>query len=313
MILVTGGLGFIGQHVTRALLDGGERCVLTQHRSKRQPSLFENEIGSRVFIEPLDVMNTTEFVGLGQKYKITGIVHLAGSFSPLGPFEDIRASMVELANALQAGYEWKVRRILVASALGVYSGVTQIPWREDQLLACTASSPIEAFKKAGETFSSYTANFMHMDCITMRIAAVYGPLYDSTRSGLVGRLVHAAVNGTKPSLENIRWPIYAEEGADQCYVKDVARAIALLTVADKLHHQTYNVASGRPTTNQEVVAAIKKVIPEANIELPRSPNPGTVPYQDITRLHQDTGFSPGFTTESGIADYIAWLRAGNAK
>lgn len=312
MILVTGGLGFIGQHVTRSLLDHGETCVVTQYRAKRPPSLFKNEIGSRVLVEPMDVTDTAGFVSLGRKYKIDGIVHLAGGFSPQGPFEDIRANMVGLANALQAAHEWQVRRILVASALGVYSGVTQIPWREDQPLAFAASSPIEAFKKAGEIFSSYTANFLHLDCITMRIAAVYGPLYDSTRGGLVGRLVHAAVNGTKPSLENIRWPIYAQDGADQCYVKDTARAIALLTVADKLHHQTYNVASGRPTTNHQVVDAIQQVIPEAEIELPRAPNPSPVPYQDITWLNEDTGFEPQFTTESGIADYIAWLRAGNA-
>ncbi len=98
-----------------------------------------------------------------------------------------------------------------------------------------------------------------------------------------------------------------------CYVKDGARAIALLMVADKLHHQTYNVATGRPTTNQQVVDAIKNVIPQADIELSAAPNPGPVPYQDITRLRQDTGFEPQFTTESGIADYIAWLRAGNER
>ncbi len=43
MILVTGGLGFIGQHVARALLDSGETCVLTQYRTKRQPSLIKTK------------------------------------------------------------------------------------------------------------------------------------------------------------------------------------------------------------------------------------------------------------------------------
>ncbi len=301
MILVTGGLGFIGQHVARALLDSGETCVLTQYRTKRQPSLIKNEIGSRVFIEPMDVTNAAEFVGLGKKYKISGIVHLPGGFSLGGPrlYEDIRASMVDLANALQAAQEWQVRRIAVASTLGVYVGVTTLPWREDQPLAFTASFPIEAFKKTREIFCSFVANYTGLDCISLRIAAMYGPLYDPTRSSLAGRLVHAAVNGTKPNLDIWFGSIHAEDGADMCYVKDGARAIALLMVADKLHHQTYNVATGRPTTNQQVVDAIKNVIPQADIELSAAPNPGhirishgSVKIQDLSRSSPRNQESP---------------------
>ncbi len=167
-----------------------------------------------------------------------------------------------------------------------------------------------ALLDSGETF---VANYTGLDCISLRIAAMYGPLYDPTRSSLAGRLVHAAVNGSQPNLDTWFGSNYAEDGADMCYVKDGARAIALLMVADKLHYQTYNVATGRPTTIQQIVDAIKKVIPEVNFELPSLPNPVPVPYQDITRLRQDTGFEPQFTTESGIADYIAWLRAGNER
>ncbi len=313
MILVTGGLGFLGLNVARALLDNSEPCVLTQYRTEHQPDSIKNEIGSRVFIEPVDVTNTAAFIGLGKKYKIEGIVHLAASLSrgAVGPFENIRTNMTGLANALQAAQEWKVKRISVASTLGVYSGVTKLPWREDQPLAFTASFQLEALKKAGEIFTSYIANYAKLDCISMRLPGLYGPLYDPTRGVLAGRLVHAAVKGTRPSLDNVLGSIYAEEGYDLCYVKDAARAIALLQMADELRHQTYNVASGRPTTNQQIVEAIKKVIPEADIELPAAPKPGPVPYQDITWLHEDTGYEPQFSTESGIADYIAWLRAGN--
>ena len=55
-----------------------------------------------------------------------------------------------------------------------------------------------------------------------------------------------------------------------CYTKDCGRAIALLQLADQLSHRTYNVASGRATTNIEVIAAtvIKKVVPDAQNELP---------------------------------------------
>ncbi len=319
MLLITGGLGFIGVHTARALLDLGQKCVLTQHRANRIPDFLKDEIGSRVFVEQVDITDTDAFMGLGKKHEITGIVHLlTGGPSGGGPFEEIRAGMTGLANGLQAAYEWKVKRISVASALGVYNGITSVPWREDQLISCTALFSIEAFKKASEVFSSLISNTsgMGFECITMRIAGIYGPLYNPTRRSLAGRLVHAAVKQTEPNLENIRGYIYAEDGGDWCYAKDCGRAIALLMTASELRHQVYNVASGRPTRNQDLADAIRKVSPDFSVELPpgRNPDgPGVVAYQDITRLREDTGYEPRFDIDTGIADYIAWLRAGNAE
>ncbi len=318
MQLVTGSFGFIGTHTVRALLDLGEECVLTQHRSGRIPDFIQNEIGARVLIEQLDVTDTTAFLKIGEKYDISGIVHLGGGFSrgPSGPFENIRTNMTGLANALQAAHEWKVRRIIIPSTLAVYGGVTNLPWREDQPISRTASLPIEALKKAGEVFCSYFANSLSIECIVIRIAGIYGPLYNTARGSLAGRLVHAAVRGTTPDLQNVLGSVYTEDGFDWCYVKDCARAIALLQTAPALHHPLYNVASGQPTRNQDLVDAIVKIIPDFDAHLPPGVDPnglGLVPYQDITWVHEDTGYVPQFSTEAGIADYITWLRAGNAE
>jgi UDP-glucose 4-epimerase len=292
--------------------------VLTQHRSGRVPDFIKEEIGSRVFIEPLDVADTAAFLKLGERYDISGIVHLGGSYSrgPSGPFENIRTNMAGLANALQAAYEWKVKRILIPSTLAVYGGVMDLPWREDQPISCTAAFPIEALKKAGEVFCSYVANNLKIECIVIRIAGIYGPLYNTTRGSLAGRLVPAAVKRTRPDLQNVLGSIYADDGFDWCYAKDCGRAIALLQTAQQLHHSIYNVASGRPTKNRDLVNAITKIISDFDVDLPPGVDPNglaMVPYQDITWLHEDTGYEPRFSVEAGIADYIAWLRAGNAE
>jgi UDP-glucose 4-epimerase len=126
------------------------------------------------------------------------------------------------------------------------------------------------------------------------------------------QLVHAAARGTAPDLSSMRSPAYAEDSIDLCYVKDCGRAIALLQLADQLSHRTYNVATGRATTNAEVIAAIKKVIPDAQVELPTG-GTGRRSYLDITRIQQDTGYRPGYDTERAAADYIAWLQAGNER
>lgn len=102
------------------------------------------------------------------------------------------------------------------------------------------------------------------------------------------------------------------DGLDLCYVKDTGRAIALLQLADRLNHRTYNVASGRVTTNADVIAATRALVPDADLELPNGAPPAGNPL-DITRLHQDTGYNTDYDTARAAADYIAWLRAGNAR
>jgi UDP-glucose 4-epimerase len=105
-------------------------------------------------------------------------------------------------------------------------------------------------------------------------------------------------------------PPHAGDALDLMYVKDTGRALALLQLADTLRHSTYNVASGRATSNADVVAAIASVEPGFAAELPTS-DPHPVNWLDITRLREDTGFEPRFDTATAAADYIEWLRAGN--
>lgn len=323
MQLITGGLGFVGSNTAQALLDLDADCVLTQHRKVHVPEFLKDQVGKRVFIEPVDILNIETLRTLGRKHKITGIIHLvtggvpAGRANVLELAEDIHATVTSLANIIQVAQEWGVKRVTLTSAPVIYNGITELPWREDQPLPMTATFPMEAAKKCGEILSSYLGLQTQVECAEVRLAAMYGPNYDATRGLFIGRLVHAAVKGEKPDIQGIRFgSAYAEDGGDQCYIKDAARGIALLQTADQLNHRLYNVSSGRPTTNQEIVNAIRSIIPDFQLELPEGHMPGlpeTLWYFDITRLREDTGFDPQFNIEAGIADYINWLRSGNAE
>jgi UDP-glucose 4-epimerase len=100
-----------------------------------------------------------------------------------------------------------------------------------------------------------------------------------------------------------------------CYVKDCARAIALLQLAPRLSHRTYNIASGAVLANGDVAAALRQLVPDARVELPEGRAPGSGPELclDITRLRQDTGYQPAYDTDRAVADYLTWLRAGHER
>lgn len=312
MILVTGGLGSIGSHTARALLDLGESVVLTAHRSTQLPEYLADEPGGRVVVEPLDTTDEASFLDIGKRHEITGIVHLAaGLYNSPDPVEYLRAESLGLLNALKAATVWGVRRFSVASTIGAYAGVDGVPWREDAPLPVVAPHQIHAFKKAAELFAVLAGDSAGFDTVSLRIGTIWGPLGlpDSPFFALP-RLLSAAVWGQDPDLTPPRPLAYAEDATDLCYVKDCGRAIALLMLADRLNHRIYNVSSGRLVRYSEVADAINAAVPGANITLPEGRNPDRPPdnYLDTTRLRADTGFRPAYDVERAVPDYVDWLK-----
>jgi UDP-glucose 4-epimerase len=321
VILITGGLGFIGSHTTRALLDLGESCVVTRHHRTEIPEFLQAELGGRLIVEPLELEDDSALLGIGERQAITGIVHLAdtavhrlwrqpGDSSPPrldGLFDG-------LSHVLQAAGRWGVTRVTIASTIGVYAGVDPGAWREDAPLPAVASYPIPTVKKCSELLASLIGGQLGLEVISVRPSAIWGPGGRPTsRFFALPALVHAAVRGA-PETAVASQPLYAQDGGDVCYVKDCGRAIALIQTATAVNHDIYNIGSGHVTTNAEIIAAIRQHVPEAHFTLTEGRDPtsaATDPYLDLGRIHQDTGYAPNYDIGRGIADYIAWLRAGH--
>ncbi|QKG25955.1 NAD-dependent epimerase/dehydratase family protein [Actinomadura verrucosospora] len=301
MILVTGGLGFIGSHVARALLGLGESCLLTRH------SAAPRDVPPGAVAERLDMADRDAFLALGDRYDVTGIVHLAST--PLRGTDvvaEMRANTSGLLNAFEAARAWGVRRVCVASTIGVYAGVRDSPFREDAPLPPGVPHPIPAFKRSAEALASAIAGHAEFEAVCLRIGAVWGPRgrADSPFFAIPG-LVNAAVRG-----EPYPKKVYSGDGIDALYAPDCGRAVALLQTAGTLRHAVYNIGSGHVTTNAQVATAIRKALPDAPLDLieGRAPDAPDEDYRlDVTRLRDDTGFTPVHDLDDAVADYVAWL------
>lgn len=316
MILITGGLGHIGSATVQALLDIGEGCVLVQRSS---PEIQDGRFSAPVSAVQADVKDLDALRAIGRDHTITGIVHMAGSMPwPPNPDEAPVAAAHEalggLFNIVQVAQEWGVKRVSLASTIGVYAGLANTgALSEDLPVPLTAPHVIPTFKRISELLGKYLAGPTGLEIIHLRISGAWGPLGHLPNFAFPApQFVYAAATGTPVDLSGVGGRLKADDGLDLCYVYDLGRATALLQTADTLSYDTYNVASGKMTTNAEVIAAITSVVPDFEPEL----EPGfSVPpsYLDITRLHQDTGYLPEWDVERSVADYIAYFRAGNAK
>jgi UDP-glucose 4-epimerase len=293
MILVTGGSGFIGSHTVRALADLGESCVIIQRRSGEVPVYLAD---LPVVSEQADVTDLDALRAVGARHKITGIVHLAGYPAPRGSVGGIEATEDLLRgffNIVRVASEWDVRRIGLASTIGVYSGVQHVgPLTEDMPVLLTASHPIPRLKKIGELLGEQLAESTGIEIINLRISGTWGPAGHEDPFFAAPALIHAAASRSPLDLSG--------------------QLVQPHLGAEHLHYRTYNVASGRLTTNADIIDAIRTLQPGLNLELPQGATGPGNPL-DITRLHDDTSYQPEYDTARAAADYIAWLRAGNSR
>src|SRR5262249_60226815 len=102
---------------------------------------------------------------------------------------------------------------------------------------------------------------------------------------------------------------------DIVYIAAIAGGIARMLLADRLAHDTYNVGWGHDTSAEETIAALTRIVPDAEVEwAPDRPSPwigpGNVPRGPLRcdRLRQDVGWQPRYDLDSGLAAYIDWLR-----
>jgi UDP-glucose 4-epimerase len=312
MILITGGLGFIGLHTARSFLDAGESVVLTQHRVRREPEFLQNEIGKRAFIEKLEVTSAHDVIDLTRRHKVTGIVHLAvPGLGDLSPAEDFRVNMTGLINVLEAGRLCEVRRVGLASSMAVYAGLPAGPFREDALLPISSGNPTETFKKSMEILGMHYAVRTGLDVVMLRIGSPYGPLYHSLAAA-TSRMCHAAAKKVAVDFKGARsGPPYEDDEVGAFYVKDCASAILRLQMADKLSHRIYNIGGDRPIRYREFAETVISLAPGTQINLQRGSGPRHRPgaYMNIDRIKNDVGYRPEYELAKGVAEYINWLRS----
>ena len=316
MILITGGLGFLGANLARLLCDAGERVLLTSNRNVEVPSLLAPYVDKSLRITPLDITSLEHVSQAIRQFGVKAVVHAAVR-SEKGNTTLYQATHVNVTgtiNVLEAAHRAEIKRIIFISSEAVYQGMPDaLPYKEEERLFLTADRFIPGTKKAAEILCHMYAGNCSLEVISARLTRVYGPLYRGIRN-LAGHMVEQAARGLPINLGNQD----PNEAHDILYAKDAAGGIIRLLNKPVLAHRIYNLGSGRLTTLKEFAAAIKTSLPEAEIHLGDGAGPlvsTKTPMDinncvDISRIRDETGFTPEFDCYRGVEHYLLWARQG---
>jgi UDP-glucose 4-epimerase len=314
MILIIGGMGFIGLNTALRFLEVGRPIVISQHSARRIPDVLKGEIGSRVQVAQMDVTNPYEVFEVVRRHKIESIVNLmAPPARSLSTQADYHLYTAGLQNVMEAARTFGLKRVSLGSSVAVYGGIPAGPYREDTPLPVASPTQVSAFKKGMEMHAHFYAGQSKLDVVALRIGSIYGPLYYSMHNP-ISRLCHAAARNAEPDFsDRPDGKIFEDDQADWTYVKDVARGIQQVHTAEKLEHRIYNIASGRASSNRDAFQAVLKAVPGARcsaLKPGKSTGAANNPATDLSRA-AGVGYTPEYSLETGIAAYIDWLRTNS--
>jgi dTDP-L-rhamnose 4-epimerase len=343
-ILITGGAGFIGSHVARALLERGYGVrvldsLIDQVHGGRGPALLGPDVE---FIQG-DVRDeaalSRALEGVGSVIHLAAEVGVGQSMYAI----DRYVSVNDLGTAVlfQQLIHKPVRRVVVASSMSIYGeglyrdadgtlydDVLRAPKRD----GAANWDPVDAQgrplvpvptpeSKRPQLASVYAINKYTQERLTLTIAPAYG------MEGVALRLWNAYGPGQALSnpytgvlaifaarLQNRQRPMVFEDGQqrrDFVHVGDVARAFVLALEHPRAGGQVYNVASGQDRTVEEVALALAAAMgcPELGPEMTGKARSGDIRHNipDITRIQQELGFSVHRDFQHDLAELAEWV------
>lgn len=319
-ILVTGAAGFIGSHLSTALMARGETVLGIDNMNAYYTVALKEARLARLTANPAfrflkaDIADRAAMEALRPELgDVTGIIHLAAQagvrYSLENPYAYVEANvmghlcMLEMARNLP-----NVANFVYASSSSVYGGNTKLPFSVDDRV----DSPVSIYaatKKADELMSHAYSHLYGFPATGLRFFTVYGPW---GRPDMAAFLFADAILAGRP----IRVFNAGEMQRDFTYIDDIVAGI--LAALDRpaqpdasgVRHRVYNLGNHRSEKLLDFIGVLEKALDRTAIKQMEPMQPGDVPatYADIEASRRDLGFEPTTPVEVGIPRFVAWYK-----
>ncbi|WP_321470981.1 SDR family oxidoreductase [uncultured Paludibaculum sp.] len=308
--VVTGGAGFIGSAIVRALLrEGAERVsVIDNLLSGSETNLAE--VADRVDLHVVDIRDYDAIApildGSPKVFHLAAIPSVPRSISEPVPSHTVNADGT--FNVYRAAAEGRAGRVVYAASSSAYGDTDVLPKTES--MVPMPKSPYAAQKLMGEHYASVFASCFGLSTTSLRFFNVFGPRQDpsSPYSGVLSLFMRCLIERRPPTIFGD-----GEQSRDFTYVEDVADLClkASNAPATIVSGNMYNAGNGGRFTLNETWRILCKL---EGIEIEPvygPPRPGDVKdsQADTARAVRDLGHAPRFSFEEGLRLTLEWYRA----
>jgi nucleoside-diphosphate-sugar epimerase len=307
-ILITGANGFIGSHTTLLMESFGYK-VIPIDAAPRSTDLSLLGIKTPSYL--MDVTDAAAFRRLCDQEKPTHIFHAAHPSRNEDP-SVLNFCYHALTNILEAAKVLKMQRVVYSSSASIYGQLKKLDRsliREEDAVTIYPTYFYRAAKTVSEWMGDFYKEKHGVNFVALRYSSVYGPgLYRSIplelKRGILGQSCR---------------PFLTRPLDDLIYVDDVVDAIRRALFADKPLSRAYNIGLDKAYTNEDLIRAIKKALPDLKFEIGQHPNAAEVgPHRnrdplDISLAKRELDWAPKIYLEEGIARLAKWLQSHAAQ
>lgn len=328
-ILITGAAGFIGYHVSRALLDRGDNVIGFDNLNnyydvKLKKDRLKNLEHKNFIFKAGDISKDEDISSVFREHKIKSVINLAAQagvrYSLENPQAYISSNIVGFVNILELCRSHDINHLVYASSSSVYGMNTNLPFSVSE----NVDHPVSLYaasKKSNELLAHTYSHLFDLPTSGLRFFTVYGPW---------GRPDMAAFLFTKAILEGTPIKVFnnGEMKRDFTYIDDIVEGV--IRVLDKppssnlswsgdrpdpsfssAPYKIFNIGNNHPVKLTDFIEAIESALNlKAEKEfLPIQPGDVPATFADIKALKDYVDFQPSTSIQDGINSFIQWYKS----
>lgn len=309
-ILVTGGAGFIGSHVSERLLkDSFEVIILDNFDEFYSSEIKRKNIAYCISKENCTLVESdiSEITSVAAQIgQVDAIIHLAARAgvrpSILNPDLYFQTNVNGTLQVLEFAKKHSIKKLVFASSSSVYGKNVNVPWQESDsdLLPI---SPYAASKIAAEKICYVFSHLFGLNISVLRFFTVYGP---RQRPDLA---IHKFVRGV---LNNEPIPVFGDgtTSRDYTYIDDIVEGIVSALQYNRTSFEVFNLGNNHGVQLRVLLDIIEQELGIKAIinKQPEQPGDVAITYANIAKAKRLLRYNPKTDIQTGIRSFISWYK-----